>query len=209
MRANAGGATAIGTGAIASSSNALAIGRNSNAAHANATAIGVGAATTAANQIRLGTTDSIYSAPGLITASDAAQTGPEFFVTIDSNGTLGKGAQSSAAITQLGTQVSALQQGQAVIDDQVAALQQGQLELGRGLDQAKGGIAAAMAMGGMMVVPDSNVSVNFNLSTFRGEQGFAGGVTVRAAPRVYISGGIAGSTVKRSTGGRVGVAIGF
>jgi len=74
---------------------------------------------------------------------------------------------------------------------------------------ANGGIAAAMAMGGTMIVPDSMVSMNFNLATFRGEQGFSGAVVVRASPRVYISGGFAGSTVKGSTGGRVGVAFGF
>ncbi|MDO9363591.1 MAG: hypothetical protein Q7T60_11740 [Sphingopyxis sp.] len=51
---------------------------------------------------------------------------------------------------------------------------------------ANGGIAAAMAMGGTMIVPDSTVSMNFNLATFRGEQGFSGSVVVRAAPRVYL-----------------------
>ena len=79
----------------------------------------------------------------------------------------------------------------------------------RGFRRANGGIAAAMALGGTMIVPDSTVSVSFNLATYRGEQGFSGTVAVRAAPRVYISGGFAGSTVKGSTGGRVGVAFGF
>lgn len=74
---------------------------------------------------------------------------------------------------------------------------------------ANGGIATAMALGGTMIVLDSMVSVNFNLATYRGEQGFSGAVVVRAAPRVYVSGGFAGSTVKGSTGGRVGVAFGF
>lgn len=74
---------------------------------------------------------------------------------------------------------------------------------------ATGGIAAAMALGGTMIVPDSDVSMSFNLATYRGEQGFAGSVVVRAAPRVYVSGGFAGSTVRGSTGGRVGVAFGF
>jgi trimeric autotransporter adhesin len=61
----------------------------------------------------------------------------------------------------------------------------------------------------MMVVPDSTVSVSFNASTYRGEQGFAGGVTARVAPRVYVSGSVAGSTAKNSTGARAGVAFGF
>lgn len=75
--------------------------------------------------------------------------------------------------------------------------------------QADGGIAMALALGGTTIVPDSNVSVSFNLATYRGEQGFSGAVVVRAAPRVYLNGGFAGSTVKGSTGGRVGVAFGF
>ena len=66
-----------------------------------------------------------------------------------------------------------------------------------------------MALGGALIVPDSTVSVSFNLATYRGEQGFAGNVVVRAAPRVYFNGGIVGSTVGGSTGGRVGVAFGF
>src|SRR3546814_17255950 len=75
--------------------------------------------------------------------------------------------------------------------------------------QANGGSATAMAMGGTMIVPDSTVSVSFNLATYRGEQGFSGAAVLRLTPRVYVSGGIAGSTVKGSTGGRVGVAFGF
>jgi hypothetical protein len=201
-------ATAIGRSANALA-NGTAIGAGANAAHTGATAIGQNAVTSRADQIVLGTAANSITLPGLLTTSDAAQAGQEFFVTVDSNGTLGKGAQSSAAISQLGSQVGALQQSQALIDDQVAALQTGQLALGRGLRQANGGIAAAMAMGGMMVVPDSTVSLNFNLSTYRGSQGFSGGLAARVAPKVYISGGIAGSTVKGSTGGRVGIAFGL
>ncbi len=66
-----------------------------------------------------------------------------------------------------------------------------------------------MALGGQMIVPDSTISVSGNVSTYRGEQGFAGSVAARVAPRIYVSGGIAGSTAKNSTGGRVGVALGF
>jgi hypothetical protein len=80
---------------------------------------------------------------------------------------------------------------------------------GRGFRQGNAGIAAAMALGGTMIVPDSTVSVSFNLATYRGQQGYAGMIAVRAAPKVYISGGITGSTVSGSAGGRVGVAFGF
>lgn len=101
----------------------------------------------------------------------------------------------------------------AAVDSSLSALDTRIDALGastdRGFRRANGGIATALALGGTMIVPDSDVSVNFNLATYRGEQGFSGAVVVRAAPRVYVSGGFAGSTVKGSTGGRVGVAFGF
>ncbi len=92
------------------------------------------------------------------------------------------------------------------LDTKVVNLQQQQDLQNR---QANGGIAAAMALGGAMIVPDSTVSVNFNIATYRGEQGFAGNLTFRASERVYFNGGVVGSTVRGSTGGRVGVAFGF
>ena len=51
--------------------------------------------------------------------------------------------------------------------------------------------------GGMMVVPDSPVTFNFNLATYCGEQGVAGGLVGRDAPKIYIN------------GGRVGIAFGL
>lgn len=76
-------------------------------------------------------------------------------------------------------------------------------------ESTRGGIAAAMALGGTMVVPDSDVTMSFNIATYRGEQGFSGTVAARVAPKVYVSGGFAGSSVKRSLGGRVGVSFGL
>jgi hypothetical protein len=76
-------------------------------------------------------------------------------------------------------------------------------------EDTRGGIAAAMALGGTMVVPDSSISVSFNAATYRGEQGFSGTVAARVAPRVYVSAGVAGSSAKGSTGGRVGIAFGL
>ncbi len=72
-----------------------------------------------------------------------------------------------------------------------------------------GGVPAAMAFGGTMVVPDSTFSISLNASTYQGEQGFSGAITARAGERIYVSAGIAGSTVGDTTGGRVGVSFGF
>jgi hypothetical protein len=110
------------------------------------------------------------------------------------------------ALTAVSSQLGLLGNQIGLLDDRLTDFQG---QTGRNFERANGGIAAAMALGGTMIVPDSNVSINFNLATYRGEQGFSGVVAVRAAPKIYISGGFAGSTVKGSTGGRVGIALGF
>ncbi|MEM8696170.1 MAG: YadA-like family protein [Pseudomonadota bacterium] len=66
-----------------------------------------------------------------------------------------------------------------------------------------------MAMSGTMIVPNSDVSLSFNLSTYRGQQGFSAAIVGRVSDRLYVSSGIAGSTVRGTTGARVGFAIGF
>ena len=73
----------------------------------------------------------------------------------------------------------------------------------------RGGIAAAMAMGGTMVVAGSTLSVSANLATWRGEQGFSGVIAARVGERAYISAAVAGSSADDSTAARVGVAVGF
>ena len=66
-----------------------------------------------------------------------------------------------------------------------------------------------MALGGSMILPDASFSVSFNLATYRGEQGFSAAAVARLRETVWVSGGVAGSSVKGSTGGRVGVTFGW
>jgi trimeric autotransporter adhesin len=73
--------------------------------------------------------------------------------------------------------------------------------------EANAGIAAAMALGGTIMPADANVAMSFNLATYRGQQGFSGVVVAKASEHVYVNAGVAGSTVKGSTGGRVGVTF--
>jgi len=203
-------ATAIGYRAQAQAENTTAIGNNAQARHTGSTAIGQNAVTTANNQVTLGGTGSSVRV-GDIAASTAAQVGPVQAVTVDSNGTLGTtSVATTAALNEVsGRMMNAL----AVTEDQFAMLDSRVGLLQSRLDgmerETRGGIAAAMALGGTMVVPDSNVSFSFNLATYRGEQGYSGTVVARVAPKVYISGGFAGSSAKRSNGGRVGVAFGM
>jgi hypothetical protein len=113
---------------------------------------------------------------------------------------------AGASYDSVGEAFAAVDEQLSLVDTRIDALSEA---TGRGFRQANGGIAAALALGGTMIVPDSTVSMSFNLATYRGQQGFAGVVAVRAAPKVFLSGGVTGSTVKGSTGGRVGVAFGF
>ena len=193
------------------------MGRGASAAFNNATAIGAGATSTAANQVTLGGMGSSVVVAD-IDASTAAQLGPVDVVTVDGSGTLGR--QAVATARQVQSVSTAMDLIAAASDAQFNALTNrvGALEVGLSnvnfrldelSDSTSGGIAAAMAFGGTMIVPDSNLSVSLNASTYQGEQGFAGTLTARVTERVYISGGIAGSTSRDTTGGRVGVAFGF
>lgn len=106
--------------------------------------------------------------------------------------------------------VNTLQSNQiSTLQDQVGGLQTAVTGLRRNIKEANGGIAAAVALGGTMVVPDSALSVSFNLATYRGEQGFSGSLVGRLAPKVYVNAGFGASTVRGSTAGRVGISFGL
>ncbi|RZM13752.1 MAG: hypothetical protein EOP67_64885 [Sphingomonas sp.] len=96
-----------------------------------------------------------------------------------------------------------------MLESRATAMEGRVVQLARRTRQATGGVAAAMALGGATLPPGANTAVTFNLATYRGEQGFAGSGIAKVTRHVYVSGGIAGSTVRRSTGGRVGVTLGW
>ncbi len=209
--------TAIGASSRAQAVDATAVGSGAIAAQTGSTAVGTGATTTAANQVTLGGSGSAVRI-GDIDASTLAQQGPVDVVTVDQNGTLGRQqVATSASVQNVRTSLNALSQ---VSEAQFGQLENSVLALdGRvsGLEfqlkdvdqRLTGGIAASMALGGQMIVPDSNISFSLNASTYQGEQGFAGSISAKVADKVYISAGVAGSTAPDSTGGRVGAAFGF
>ena len=202
---------AISSTATASGTQATALGYQAQASQANATAVGANAQTTAANQVALGGTGSSVRV-GDINASTAAQQGPVYVMTVDANGTVGR-QQAAITTAELETVTKQLVSTLTVSDEQFLELEDRVDALSFRLeemnDDTRAGIAAAMALGGTMVVPDSNISISFNAATYRGQQGFSGTVAARVAPKVYVSAGVAGSTAKKSTGGRVGVAFGL
>lgn len=144
----------------------------------------------------LGSSSSTYSAPGLgSAASQAAQSGPTYFVTSDSAGNLAYSSVGPADVMALTARVG-------TVEGQVAALE-------FDLRRANGGIAAAMALGGTMIPPGKSVAVSLNVATFAGEQGFSASGVARISDNAWVNAGVAGSTVGGSTGGRAGITLGW
>ncbi|UIP08291.1 hypothetical protein LY632_04745 [Erythrobacter sp. SDW2] len=217
--ANAGGqqSTAVGSEANATGLGSTAIGNTATAAFTNSTAIGALATTTAANQVTIGGTGSSVRI-GDVAASTAAQVGPVQAVTVDASGTLGTTAVASMAAVQdirVGLDYIA-----AITDAQFDALTGRVSSLENGLAQTNfrleemdkglsGGIAAAMALGSAVMVPDKAFSIAINAATYGGEQGFSGVLAGRVSDAMVVTAGVTGNTGDDRWGGQVGVAFGF
>ena len=211
------GGTAVGSASEVTAQFGTAVGRDASVQHTNSTAVGFQAASTTINQVTLGGAGSSVRI-GDIDASTAAQSGPVDVVTVDANGTLGRQEVATAAsVDNVRVSLNALSEVSQVqfdglsnsvlaLDNRVSGLE---FQLQDVEERLTGGIAASMALGGQLIVPDSTVSFSLNASTFQGEQGFAGSISARLAEKIYVSAGVAGSTAPDSTGGRVGVAFGF
>lgn len=155
----------------------------------NSTAIGVGAVASAPNSVALGT-GSIANAANTVSVGSV---GNERRVVNVAPGTLS--ATSTDAVN--GSQLYAVQQSTGLLASQITLNQR----------QTNGGVAAAMALGGTIMPGDAKLAISFNLATYRGEQGFSTAVTAKASDHVYVSAGFTGSTVKGSTGARVGMTL--
>lgn len=210
--ANGNSAVALGDQANAGAHGAIALGYAASAGQNNAVALGSGAITTRANQVTLGGTSSSVTV-GSIASSTAAQVGPTDVMTVDASGTIGRDPTIRAVIAAQGAAISTVQALDSNQNSRLNALENSFAQFNAnisGVDKrAEGGIAAAMAMGGTIIPADANGAMSFNLSTYRGQQGFSGVIVQRVAPKVYANFGIAGSSVKGSTGARVGVTIGW
>ena len=197
------GAVAIGNGTTANGTSAIALGDGANATQPNSVAIGLGATATRASQVVLGTAGSSYTLAGVASESSrSAQIGTIKYVTSDIDGNLGYSSFGPTEIANLQSSVGSLQGQIGTLQGQINAVK---VET----RQSQAGIAAAMALGGTVMPPDSRFAISFNLATYRGEQGFSGAAVGRLSKHVWVSGGFAGSTVKGSTGGRVGMTFGW
>src|SRR5690606_42154413 len=175
-------------------------GNASSATGDGAVAIGDGAVASRAGQIAHGNNGSSYTLAGLASdASNQAQQGAVRLVTTDLGGNLGALDLAVTALRGLGGRVGAL-------EGQVVALDAAIVRQAR---RADAGIAAAMALGGTVMPPDMTVAISFNLATYRGQQGFSGAIVARVSDHVWVSGGVAASTVRGTTGGRAGITFGW
>jgi hypothetical protein len=153
-----------------------------------------------ANQVALGSARSTYKLAGIASdASRAAQQGAVSLVTSDIAGNLATLDLDVNALQNLGNRLDAIESGVNAIGS----------ALNRATRRADGGIATAMALGGTVMPADVDFALSFNLATFRGQQGFSGSLVARISERVWVSSGIAGSTVGGSTGARAGITFGW
>jgi hypothetical protein len=196
---------AIGADSVAMGESAVALGSGASATGDGAVAIGLGAVADQPNQVALGATASTYRFAGVASsASRNAQSGALGLLTTDAAGNLAALDTDLDALLALDDRVAGLESHVELLESHV---QQQTVALDEVQRRADGGIAAAMALGGTVMPPDANFAISFNLATYRSEQGFSGSAVARVTDRVWVSGGVAGSTVKGSTGARAGVTF--
>jgi hypothetical protein len=211
------GAVAIGNQNSAGGQGSIALGNNNVADMAGSVAIGDGVTTTRVGQVSVGNAASTVTLSGIVSsASRAAQSGALRLITSDGLGNLatstldvGTLAGLDGRTTSLENRATSLEGRTGMLENRTASLESRTATLTRQARQTEGGIAAALALGGTMMPADMKVAMSFNLATYRGEQGFSAAAVAKVTERVYVSGGVAGSTVKGSTGGRVGVTFGW
>jgi hypothetical protein len=75
--------------------------------------------------------------------------------------------------------------------------------------RARGGIAAAAALGSAIAIPDKSFVIAGNVATYRGETGYAMTITGRASENLAFSAGIAGNSGEDEVIAQAGFAVGF
>ncbi|MCB2078008.1 MAG: YadA-like family protein [Novosphingobium sp.] len=229
MLANAGGfeGTAVGKSAVASANGTTAVGRGANAGgyqstsvgyaatatHDNSTALGKNATTSAASQVMIGGAGSSV-AVGDIDASNAAQTGTEYIVTVDDNGTLGKqeiaAALSRASLAALApsavsdTAFNALDSRVAGLESQVASLYDLAETNRRGVREANEGVAMALAMESPAIPAGASFAMSGGVGHYKGRTSLAMAVSAAVSEMSSISAGLGVGANSGEVGARAG-----
>ena len=111
-------------------------------------------------------------------------------MTIDNNGTVGKGAQSSAALSQMGGQLSALQSGMALIDDQVTQLFDLNNLNRRDIRRANEGVAMALAMESPALPEGTSFALSGGVGYYQNRSAATTAFTARVGKHASVSGGV-------------------
>ena len=157
----------------------------------NAMAIGNGAVATRDNQVVIGTATNTYTTPGITSAaSRAAQSGPLQVVTSDANGNLATdGGALFNSINNLNSQINQLNQDVKRLD---------------------GGVAMAMALGGVYLPEHQRFAVHTDLGFYNGSQAIGVQGIARINQTFTVNGGVAADlSGNGGVGGRIGFSAGW
>ena len=183
---------ALGQGAQALGVGSTAMGQGASTGFFNnAMAIGNGAVATRNNQVVIGTATNTYTTPGITSAaSKAAQSGPLQIVTSDANGNLATdGGALFNNINNLNSEI-------ANIDQNIKRLD--------------GGVAMAMALGGVYLPEHQRFALHTALGFYNGAQALAVQGVVRINQTFTVNGGVAYDVSGNGgVGGRVGLSAGW
>jgi uncharacterized protein YigE (DUF2233 family) len=161
-------------------------------------AIGNGAVATRDNQVMIGTASNTYTAPGITSAaSQAAQSGPLQVVTTDANGNLA--SDHGALFSDIN-----------ILNSQIARINQNLDQLNNDVKRLDGGVAMAMALGGVYLPEHQRFAIHTNVGFFNGSQAIGVQAIGRINQTFTANGGVAYDLNGRAgVGGRVGISAGW
>jgi trimeric autotransporter adhesin len=190
---------ALGQGAQALGVGSMAIGQGASTGFFNnATAIGNGAVATRDNQVMIGTATNTYTAPGITSAaSRAAQSGPLQVVTTDANGNLA--SDGGALFNNIN-----------ILNSQMARINQNLDQLNHDVKRLDGGVAMAMALGGVYLPERQRFAIHTSVGFYNGAQALSVQAIGRINQTFTANGGVAYDlTGNGGVGGRVGISAGW
>ena len=146
----------------------------------------------------IGTASNTYTAPGITSAaSRAAQSGPLQVVTTDANGNLA--SDGGAIFNNIN-----------ILNSQMARINQNLDQLNHDVKRLDGGVAMAMALGGVYLPERQRFAIHTNVGFYNGSQALAVQAIGRINQTFTANGGVAYDlNGSGGVGGRVGISAGW
>ena len=137
-------------------------------------------------------------------ASRAAQSGPVQVVTTDANGNL---ASDGGAVFN---NINILNSNVNILNSQMARINQNLDQLNRDVKRLDGGVAMAMALGGVYLPEHQRFAIHTNVGFYNGAQALAVQAVARINRTFTANGGVAYDlNGNGGVGGRVGLSAGW